>query len=211
MDGFTGVTGPKDERSFYSDKRTAGILALEQIYDTLDESTRDLVSNAKSTFGMAKLFVKLPEDQLRGLQELADLVESSKPPRISTSNKDDRDIEPEAEASSESDDEDIVTNEDMSAVIQESTKIEASEDTLQEDEEIPEDQSAPWNDVEAMVTRRVEALRATREKLPLPIDCFDEKMPHDAPVAIVRGGTGTGMCLSVAFWSYQGCKSSTIP
>ena len=43
-----------------------------------------------------------------------------------------------------------------------------------------------------MLKSRLSSFRAHQKKLKLPVDAVESKIPHDAAVTIVRGGTGSG-------------------
>lgn len=86
--------GPKDEQSMSG----AVILALEKAYDAMKEkNTVQSYEDPNSSFGMAKLFVKLPEDQFKKLNELLSQVnrrpvrpEQTVEQKISRANYDDQ-------------------------------------------------------------------------------------------------------------------------
>ena len=40
--------------------------------------------------------------------------------------------------------------------------------------------------------RRIEVFRAHQKETPLPIDAVEERIPHDADVTVLCGGTGSG-------------------
>lgn len=166
-----GVVGPlPNELSYGVDSRKAVLQGLQRIAINLRKRRKkDHVLGAivaacdrpDSSFGMAKLFVKLPTHQFQGLKLLLAKAQYYSSPISSTRNE--------------------------SAQQQRQRDRDTFERLLASSTRPPKSGQG-----ERALNARLASFRAHQKKYPLPVDSVETRIPHDAMVTIVRGGTGSG-------------------
>jgi len=139
----------------YTGPKGLGMEPYECEIQTLEWIARGLphpecLSDPKSSFGMAKLFTRLP---LHQFDDLKKLVSSVEPYKFNKANSNKRRT--------------------MSRNSHKAAPAEVVEDEIR-------------------LQERIASFRRHQQSLPLPVDSLEDKIPHDSPVTVVRGGTGSG-------------------
>lgn len=142
------VTGNRPAESLNIEKRHAEVIALQRLYAGQIKKSKPFYENDDSSFGMAKMFVKLPKHHFAELSELLTLVKENpvylpKEPSKYTSSRHSRRL-------------------------------------------------TQYRDDASIVKSRLATFRSHQRKTVLPVDSVEKKIPYDATVTIVRGGTGSG-------------------
>lgn len=123
-----------------------GLAGMKKFNNTCSADLMD----PNSSFGMAKLFTRLPEHQFDDMKELLQSVEPYKLRRSKMKTK-------------------------RSAAGRGRKEV-----------------TSPVVEDEARLQQRIASFRRHQQSLALPIDSIEDKIPHDAPVTVLKGGTGSG-------------------